>query len=70
MEPSPSREASSCVTAQEFPNILWNTKIHFRVHKNSPTVPVLTKFNLIHATPSYLSKIHLNNIHTLASSST
>jgi hypothetical protein len=59
---SPSWEAASCVATEELPNILWNLKFHYHVHKNPQPVPVLSQFNPVYTTSSYRSKIPLNTI--------
>jgi hypothetical protein len=38
MDLNPSWQADSCSAAQEIANILWNLKIHYRVHSSLPLV--------------------------------
>jgi hypothetical protein len=49
MDLSPSREATS-----------RSARVHFRVYKSPLMVPIQSQINPVHATPSYLSKIHFN----------
>jgi hypothetical protein len=63
MEPTPSWESCSCAATQEFPYILRNPKVHYRVHKSTPLVSVHNQINPVPTTPSYLRSILILSTH-------
>jgi hypothetical protein len=64
MELSPPQEATSHAATQELPNILWNPKVHYRLHKSPPLVSIPSQINPVRTTPSCSSKIDFNIVHS------
>jgi hypothetical protein len=62
MELGSSWEVVIWAATQEFHNILWNPKVHHRVHKSPPLIPLLSHIDPVNTIKFYLSKIYLNII--------
>jgi hypothetical protein len=59
---SPFRKATSHSESQETLCLLWYPKVHYRVHKSPPLVPIVSKMNPVHTFPQYFPKIQSNII--------
>jgi hypothetical protein len=49
-------------TSQEIPCLFWNPQIHYRVHKDTQLVLILSQMSRVYIFPSYFPKIKSNII--------
>jgi hypothetical protein len=63
VELSATREPISCGATWQFPTILRNPKVYYRIHNSSLLFSMLSQTNPAHTIPSSLYKIHLNVIY-------
>jgi len=59
MEQSPSWKANQFSASEKTSCILWNQKVHCRVYKCPPPVPIPSQLDPGHASPSHFLKIML-----------
>ena len=50
------------LTGSQFPTFYGTQKVHKRVYRSPPPVPILSQINPVHAPLLHYLKIHFNNI--------
>ena len=60
MEQSHFWETNGFSASQQIPRILWNPKVHYRIHKCLPPVPILSQIDPVQAPASHFLKTHFN----------
>jgi hypothetical protein len=59
MEHSPSWEANWFSDSQKIPRILWNPKVHHRIHKCPQPLPILSQLDPVALRPILILSSHL-----------
>ena len=56
-----SGQANSFSASQEIPRILWNLKVHYRIHNSPPPVLIMGQFNQTHGslTPNLQDPLYI-----------
>jgi hypothetical protein len=62
MQKNSSAKATSSWDGQNIIRLSWNSKVHYRVHKNPLLNDLLSQLNVVYVLISYFLHIHFNNI--------